>query len=46
MQFALFPDYQEEAARWVVEEAPQKPVLLLYLYDGDLWGYDFYGGKE
>lgn len=23
----------------------QNPVMLLYLYDGDFWGYDFYGGK-
>ena len=22
------------------------PVMLLYIYDGDFWGYDFYGGKE
>ena len=22
------------------------PVMLLYLYDGDFWGYDFYGGRE
>lgn len=24
----------------------QNPVMLLYLYDGDFWGYDFYGGTE
>ena len=24
----------------------QNPVMLLYLCDGDFWGYDFYGGKE
>lgn len=24
----------------------QNPVMLLYLYDGDFWGYDFYGGRE
>lgn len=22
------------------------PVMLLYIYDGDFWGYDFYGGDE
>lgn len=24
----------------------QNPVMLLYRYDGDFWGYDFYGGTE
>ena len=24
----------------------ENPVMLLYIYDGDFWGYDFYGGKE
>lgn len=22
------------------------PVMVLYIYDGDYWGYDFYGGNE
>ena len=24
----------------------ENPVMLLYIYDGDYWGYDFYGGQE
>lgn len=27
-------------------EAAVNPVMLLYIYDDDYWGYDFYGGKE
>lgn len=26
--------------------AAVNPVMLLYIYDGDFWGYDFYGGHE
>ena len=24
----------------------ENPVMLLYVYDGDYWGYDFYAGRE
>lgn len=29
-----------------LSQLAQNPVMLLYLYDGDFWGYDFYGGRE
>ena len=29
-----------------LSQLAQNPVMLLYLYDGDFWGYDFYGGTE
>ena len=29
-----------------LSDASENPVLLLYIYDGDYWGYDFYGGDE
>ncbi len=29
-----------------LSNASENPVLLLYIYDGDYWGYDFYGGGE
>ena len=29
-----------------LSDLSENPVMLLYIYDGDFWGYDFYGGKE
>lgn len=29
-----------------LSDASENPVMLLYIYDGDYWGYDFYGGDE
>ena len=29
-----------------LSDASENPVMLLYIYDGDYWGYDFYGGGE
>jgi len=29
-----------------LSKAAVNPVMLLYIYDGDFWGYDFYGGDE
>lgn len=29
-----------------LSDAAVNPVMLLYIYDGDFWGYDFYGGQE
>ena len=29
-----------------LSDASENPVMLLYIYDGDYWGYDFYGGNE
>lgn len=29
-----------------LSDAAANPVMLLYIYDGDFWGYDFYGGQE
>ena len=29
-----------------LSDVSENPVLLLYIYDGDYWGYDFYGGDE
>lgn len=29
-----------------LSEAAQNPVMLLYIYDGGFWGYDFYGGRD
>jgi len=29
-----------------LSDAAENPVMLLYIYDGDYWGYDFYGGDE
>lgn len=29
-----------------LSDASKNPVMLLYIYDGDYWGYDFYVGKE
>lgn len=29
-----------------LSDAALNPVMLLYIYDGDFWGYDFYGGQE
>jgi len=29
-----------------LSKAAINPVMLLYIYDGDFWGYDFYGGNE
>ena len=29
-----------------LSDVAENPVLLLYIYDGDYWGYDFYGGDE
>lgn len=29
-----------------LSDAAQNPVMLLYIYDGDFWGYDFYGGRD
>jgi len=29
-----------------LSKAAVNPVMLLYIYDGDFWGYDFYGGNE
>ena len=28
-----------------LSDATVNPVMLLYIYDGDFWGYDFYGGQ-
>jgi hypothetical protein len=36
--FAPFAEALSKAAR--------NPVMLLYIYDDDFWGYDFYGGSE
>lgn len=30
----------------VLSDTALNPVMLLYVYDGDFWGYDFYGGQE
>lgn len=30
----------------VLSQAIASPVMLLYLYDGDCWGYDFCSGEE
>lgn len=30
----------------VLSDLSGNPVMLLYIYDGDFWGYDFYGGQE
>ena len=27
-----------------LSNASENPVMLLYIYDSDYWGYDFYGG--
>ena len=27
-----------------LSDLSENPVMLLYIYDGDFWGYDFYGG--
>lgn len=29
-----------------LSDLSENPVMLLYIYDGDFWGYDFYSGKE
>lgn len=29
-----------------LSDAAINPVMLLYIYDEDFWGYDFYGGQE
>ena len=29
-----------------LSDAAQNPVMLLYIYDGGFWGYDFYGGRD
>ena len=29
-----------------LSDAAVNPVMLLYIYDDDFWGYDFYGGQE
>lgn len=29
-----------------LSDAAVNSVMLLYIYDGDFWGYDFYGGRE
>ena len=29
-----------------LSDAAVNPVMLLYIYDGDFWGYDFYGGQD
>lgn len=29
-----------------LSNASENPVMLLYIYDSDYWGYDFYGGDE
>ena len=29
-----------------LSDASENPVMLLYIYDSDYWGYDFYGGDE
>ncbi|MDE6280751.1 MAG: hypothetical protein K2M15_02995 [Oscillospiraceae bacterium] len=29
-----------------LSDSAVNPVMLLYIYDGDFWGYDFYSGHE
>lgn len=39
-------DAESEPLARALFRAARAPVMLLYLYDGDYWGYDFYAGEE
>lgn len=45
-QVLIEGDLEPGAFSRALSLAAAAPIMLLYIYDGDYWGYDFYAGEE